>query len=110
MRYAEARMGIELELSVLLFLSVVGLNTFVWFSIEVPAWRKILKWVALTAITLGLYRVVGHWALGFLAILVVVGIPVHVAWCRRRGIDPIRATPLRKYYEAQGWPWPEKFR
>jgi hypothetical protein len=103
-------MGIELELSVLLLMSVVGQSTFVWFSIEVPAWQKILKWLVLIAATLGLYKVAGHWALAFPIVLIAVGIPVHWAWCRRRGIDTIRATPLRKYYELRHWAWPEEYR
>ena len=46
-------MGIELELLVLLVLSVVAKSVFARFEIETPAWRKILKWFVLIAVTLG---------------------------------------------------------
>ena len=29
----------------------------------------------------------------------------HFVWCRRHGIDPLRATPRRRYYELRGWTW-----
>jgi hypothetical protein len=99
-------MGIELELAVLLALSVLGQSTFARFEIETPAGRKILKWFMMAAITLGLYRIVGHWALLVPIALGVAGTTFHFIWCRRNGIDPIRATPARKYYELRGWKWP----
>ena len=103
-------MGIILELFVLLMLSVFGQSIFSAFSLGVPAWQKILKWLALIAITLGLYRFIGHWALVFPAVTGLGGMAAHFTWCRRKGIDPLRATPLRKYYELRGWAWPEGFR
>ena len=103
-------MGVELELSVLLLMSVVGQSTFARFALEVPAWRQILKWLVLTVATLGLHRAAGHWALVFPMLLIAIGMPVHWVWCRRHGIDPIRASPLRKYYELRHWTWPEEFR
>ncbi len=56
-------MGIELELFVLLVFAVLAQSTFARFEIETPAWRKIVKWFTMIALTLGLYKVVGHWAL-----------------------------------------------
>jgi len=103
-------MGIELELFGLLTLSVVAESANARFSLEIPVWKKVLKWLGLTVITLGLYAVVRHWALVFLVVLSVAGMTVHFVWCRRHGIDPMRATPLRKLYELQGWPWPEEYR
>lgn len=100
-------MGIELELLVLLALSVVGPGVFARFEIETPAWRKILKWSVIIAATLGLYAMVGHWALSLPLLAGVAGTTFHFVWCRRNGIDPIRATPKRKYYELRGWQWTE---
>ena len=54
-------MGIELELLVLLIISVLGQSIFARFEIETPAWRKILKWSIIIAATLGLYMVVVRW-------------------------------------------------
>ena len=99
-------MGIELELAVLLAFSVLGQSTFARFEIETPASRKILKWFMMAAITLGLYRIVGHWVLLVPIAMGAAGTTFHFVWCRRNGIDPIRATPARKYYELRGWKWP----
>lgn len=100
-------MGIELELMVLLTLSIIGQSVFARFEIETPAWRKILKWCIVVAATLGLYALVGHWSLIFPLLAATAGTTFHLVWCRRHGIDPIRATPQRTYYQLRGWNWPE---
>jgi dolichyl-phosphate-mannose--protein O-mannosyl transferase len=99
-------MGIELELFVLLVFAVLGQSTFARFEIETPASRKIFKWLSIIGLTLGLYRLVGHWALLLPVGVGIAGTTFHVVWCRRNGIDPLRATPARKYYELRGWQWP----
>jgi hypothetical protein len=99
-------MGIELELGVLLAISIVGQSTFARFEIETPAWRKILKWSMMTGITIGLYAAAGHWALAFLALAAAAGLTVHFIWCRRHGIDAVRATPMHRYYALRGWTLP----
>jgi len=99
-------MGIQLELLMLLVMSMLGQGLFARFEIETPAWRKLLKWTILVGATLGLYRVAGHWSLAFPLALGVAGTTFHFIWCRRNGIDPIRATPARRYYELRGWQWP----
>jgi hypothetical protein len=99
-------MGIALELFVLLVLAVVGQSMFARFEIETPAWRKILRWFTIIALTLGLYKPVGHWALVVPVGIGAAGTTFHFIWCRRNGIDPLRATPARKYYELRGWQWP----
>ena len=101
-------MGIELELSVLLIISVVGQSTFARFELEVPAWRKILKWLVIIGATLMLYRFIHHWALLLPVAMGVAGTTFHFVWCRRNGIDPLRATPQRRYYELRGWRWPQE--
>ena len=99
-------MGVELELAVLLAFSVLGQSTFARFEIETPAIRKIVKWFTMAGLTLLLYRFVGHWALCVPIVMGVAGTTVHFIWCRRNGIDPLRATPARKYYKLRGWSWP----
>ncbi len=98
-------MGIELELVVLLAFAVLGPGIFARFEIETPAWRKILKWSVIIAVTLGLYAAVGHWALLVPIGMGAVGTTFHFVWCKKHGIDPIHATPKRKYYELRGWEW-----
>ncbi len=100
-------MGIELELSVLLFMLTVGMVVFGRFEVERPAWRGLLKWAIFIFGTVGLYQLVGHWSLLFPATGFVAGGIVHTVWCRKHSIHPISASPRRRYYELRGWVWPE---
>ncbi len=100
-------MGIELELAVLLLLHILGAEIFAVFEVETPAWRKILKWLLVSGLTLGLYAWVGHWALVLPVAAGLAGASFHFVWCRRYGIHPFRATPRRRYYELRGWQWPD---
>jgi len=100
-------MGIELELLILLAIAVLGQGTFARFEVETAPWRKILKWFLVIGLTLGLYAIVGHWSLAFPLAAGVAGLTVHFTWCRQNGIDPILATPRRRYYELRGWAWRE---
>ena len=100
-------MGVELELGVLLALSIVGSSTFAVFEVETPAWRKILKWTVISVLTLLFYAGAGHWALLVPAVGGVLGTGVHFWWCRRQGIHPLRATPRQRYYQLRGWTWVE---
>ncbi len=100
-------MGVELELYVLLAIAILGTSVFAVFEVETPRWRKVLKWVIVSGLTIGLYYLIGHLALILPALGAVVGCTGHVWWCRRHGIHPIHATPRKKYYELRGWTWPE---
>ena len=100
-------MGIELELAVLLAIAILGPSVFAVFEVETPAWRKVLKWVAVSVLTLAPYRVLGHFALILPLGLAALGATIHFVWCQRNGIHPLRATPRRKYYEKRGWAWIE---
>ena len=100
-------MGLELELVVLLVISVVGQSAFAVFEVETPVWRKILKWSIVIGGTVGLYAAVGHWSLAFPLAAGTAGIVFHFVWCHRHEIDPFRATPRRRYYELRGWTWVE---
>lgn len=100
-------MGIALELSVLLAVAVLGSAIFAPFELETPAWRKVLKWGVVVGTTVGLARVVGHWAVLVPVLGGVAGVVGHTVWCHRHGIDPLHATPRRKYYALRGWTWQE---
>ena len=100
-------MGVELELGVLLGLFVIGAEMFAPFEVETPAWRKILKWSVVIALTLTLERFFGHWAILAPLGLGGLGVAIHWVWCRKHGIHPLRATPRRRYYELRGWEWHE---
>jgi len=99
--------GIELELSILLALAVLGAETFAPFEVETPVWKKISKWTVVIGGTLGLYQFVGHWSLLFAAVPGLAGLAFHFIWCSRNEIHPLRATPRRRYYELRGWEWHE---
>jgi len=99
-------MGIELELLTLLAIAIVGPAIFAVFEVETPWWRKVLKWSVMSLLTIGLYRLAGHWALLLPVTAALLGATFHFWWCRRHGIDPIRALPRRRYYQLRGWSWP----
>ena len=100
-------MGIELELGFLLGVIALGTSLFAVFEVETAKWRKLLKWAIVIFGTLGLYSLVGHWALVFPGFAMVLGTTVHFIWCSKHGIHPIHATPRKKYYELRGWAWVE---
>lgn len=99
--------GIELELAELLVLQVLASVYFGRFEIENPAIKRIMKWLVIYTITIFLYRWTGHWAAIFPALATIPGSVYHFIWCRKHGIDPIKATPRKKYYELRGWKWEE---
>lgn len=100
-------MGFELELAIVLALQLLGTEIFCRFEIETPAWRKILKWLLLLAITFALFQYLGHWAILLPVLGSLAGVAFHFVWCKKNGIHPIRATPRRKYYQLRGWAWQE---
>ena len=100
-------MGIELELGVLLLIQLIGSQAFVVFEIETPAWRKILKWLMMDAVTLTLTIWLHHWALLFPFAILIAGTSYHIWFCKKHGIDLLKATPRKKYYELRNWKWPE---
>ncbi len=100
-------LGIELELGVLLALLLFGSEIFAPFEVETPVWKKIVKWSFVIALTLYLYRLIGHWAAVVPVALGCLGLAVHFVWCNRNGIHPFRATPRRHYYQLRGWDWHE---
>ena len=91
-----ATLGIELELSVLLALAVLGAEIFAPFEVETPVWKKLVKWSLTIFLTLGLFPYIGHWAAVVALGLGLLGLGVHFAWCARNGIHPMRATPRRR--------------
>ena len=100
-------MGIELEWFTLLVLHILGTSIFTAFEVETPWWRLGLKWAILIGLTYAVYFFFGHWALAVGIAAGLIGSTVHFTWCQRHKIDPIRATPRRKYYELRGWTWQE---
>lgn len=100
-------MGIELELIILLIIQAFANSFFAKFEIETPAWKKLLKWLLIDTITLGLYYIIGHYAIILPFVLIAAGTIIHFRICRKNGIDPLNATPRKKYYNLRGWKWVE---
>ena len=100
-------MGIELELAELLIIHLLASTFFARFEVETPAFRKIIKWLVIFGITIGLYYWLHHWALLFPVIAMIPGTIYHFSWCKKNGIDPLKATPKKKYYQLRGWKWEE---
>lgn len=91
----------------LFVLCVAGTSLFDRFECETAAWKKMLRWTMAAALSQGAAALWGYWALAVLAAMAMAGLTVHLRWCRAHGIDPLRATPRRRYYELRGWPWVE---
>lgn len=100
-------MGIELELAELLIIQLIGTSFFSRFEGETHPLKKITKWLIIAIITSGMYYWVQHWALAFPALAMIPGMIFHFMWCKKNGIDPLKATPRKKYYELRGWKWEE---
>lgn len=100
-------MGVEIELAELLLIQLLATNFFARFEAETPAFRKIIKWLIIAGATIGLYYWLGHWAAIFPVVAMIPGTIYHFNWCRKNGIDPLRATPRKKYYQLRGWKWEE---
>ena len=78
-------------------------NFFARFEIETPAMRKIIGWLIIAGITVGLFYLVGHWSSIFPVIGLIPGTIYHFQWCKKNGIDPLKATLRKKYYELRKW-------
>lgn len=100
-------MGIKVELAELLVIQLVMTSFFARFEVETRASYKILKWIIIAKITVGLYFMIGHWSTLFPIVVVILGTIYHFRWCKKNGIDPFKATPRKKYYELRKWKWEE---
>ena len=99
--------GIELELATLLLIQMVFISAFAKFEIETPLLKKLIKWFIIDGITIGLYFFIGHWAMIFPIVSLIPGTIYHFIWCKKNGINPLNATPRKKYYELRKWKWVE---
>lgn len=97
--------------NVLIFLFVflaLGFAVFGKFQTEAPWWQLFLKWMAILGIAYLLYANFGE-IITFIVfgILVAMSLVIHVWWCVKNGIHPLKATPRKKYYALRGWTWKE---
>ncbi|MBI3521063.1 MAG: hypothetical protein HY062_17115 [Bacteroidetes bacterium] len=99
--------GMEIELLELLILQLFAFVLFGRFEVETSAARRIIKWLVIYAITIGLYCWTGHWAALVPVLVTIPGTIYHIMWCKKNGIHPFKATPRKKYYQLRGWKWKE---
>lgn len=99
-------MNTQAEWAALFVLCALGTSLFDRFEIETPAWKKLCRWGLAAALTIGTTPFFGHGALIVLGVFAILGGSVHLWWCLRHGIHPLRATPRRRYYALRGWAWP----
>ena len=97
----------ELELITLLIIQTIFISAFARFELETPLISKLVKWFIIDGITIGLYFLVGHWAVVFPILGLIPGTRYHFTWCKKNGINPLKATPMKKYYELRGWKLPQ---
>lgn len=95
----------SIVLLTLLGVQMLGLTIFTPFAVDMPIWRKLLKWSLVNGVTIGLFFVVGVWSAALPLAMVAVGSIVHFTVCRKWGIHPIYATPRREFYQHMGWTW-----
>lgn len=100
-------MGIELEFSELLIIQLLAFVFFGQFEVETPALRRIGKWLFIYGLTIAIYYLFKHWAAIVPGLAIIPGTIYHIYWCKKNGIDPIKATPKKKYYQLRGWKWEE---
>lgn len=77
------------------------------FEERTPRWRRVAKFVALTALAVGLSAAWGRGA--FYALLGVAAAAfavVHGWWLPRQGVHGWSGEPRERYYRLRGWPWP----
>ncbi len=74
------------------------------FEEGTAVWRRLLKLAVFVGGTGLLVRFAGRWWwLGVYAAWLVLGLCVHVWWCRKHGIHPLSAEPRTKYRQLRGW-------
>jgi len=95
----------EILLIELLVIQLIATNLFSRFEVETPALKRIGKWVMINGIAVALYYWINEWALIFPIVALIPGTIYHFRWCKKNGIDPLKATPRKKYYSLRGWKW-----
>jgi hypothetical protein len=92
------------EVSVVTFFFLLG-NIFLGhFEERSPRWRKLVKYIVMLAIILGLSVYFGRTAaMLVLGLSLLPVIYIHGVVLPRKGINGWTAEPKAKYYEFRGW-------
>jgi hypothetical protein len=67
-------------------------------------WRKLLKLIIVNLIVVLLSYYAGRaWAFGFLGLMLLAVLYIHIIWLPKKGINGWTGEPKDKYYELRGW-------
>lgn len=95
------------EIAVMASLFAVGNILFGHFEERTPKWRRVAKFVLLTALATAISARAGRaWFWAFLGAMFALVFVVHGWWLPRQGIHPLTGEPKERYYRLRGWPWP----
>jgi hypothetical protein len=96
-----------MEAAIVATIFAVGNILFGHWEAETPKWRRLLKFVLILLLTLGISTSLGRrWAFLFLGLLGLAALIVHAWWLPRHGINGWTAEPKEKYYAMRGWKYP----
>jgi hypothetical protein len=93
-----------LEIAVVSFLTAAGGIYMGHFEEGTPKCRRVLKLVLMNIIVCAISYYAGRaWAFGFLGILLLAVLYIHVIWLPSKGINGWTGEPRDKYYELRKW-------
>lgn len=92
------------EVAIISTLTAVGAMLLGHFEEQTSKWKKVLKLlisiVVITTISATLGRL---WSFGFLSLMILAVLFIHLIWLPRKGINGWTGEPKDKYYELRGW-------
>lgn len=97
-------MNIWIDVAAVASVFAIGNICFGHFESGTPKWRRVSKFLIVTAATAGIARAGGHgWAAAFVGAAACLGLTAHFVILRKHGINPWTAEPRDKYYALRGW-------
>lgn len=92
------------EIAIVSFLTAVGSIYMGHFEEQTPKWRRLLKLLMFILIVCLLSYFAGRgYALGFLGIMLLAVLYIHIIWLPSKGINGWTGEPKDKYYELRKW-------
>ena len=92
------------EIAVVCGLTAFGSICMGHFEERTPKWRKALKLLVSNAMVVLLAVYAGRaWAFGFLCLMLLAVLYLHIIWLPGNGINGWTGEPKDKYYELRGW-------
>jgi hypothetical protein len=101
------------ELAVVWGITAFGGIFFGHFEVHTPKWRRVLKLVLVSVLSVLISATAGReWFFGLIGTMLVGVVVIHAWWLpRKKGINGWTAEPRERYYEMRGWNIkPERFR